>query len=188
MRIFLVCHASSVAVRAARFAADEPLDELGLRQARAARAEVPRFDRALCAPSTRCRQTAEALGVSPSVDARLAGWDHGSWTGRSLDEVAASDPTGVTAWLTDPSCVRHGGESLTDLLARVGSWLDAAGDPPLRAILAIADAAVIRAAVVCALGASPQAFRRIDIDPLSTTVLVGEPGRWNLRALRPGRD
>lgn len=188
VRIFLVCHASTAAVRAARFAADEPIDELGVRQARAARADLPRVDRVFRAPSLRCRQSAEALGVTTTVDARLAGCDYGDWAGRSFDEVAASDPAGVAEWLTDPACARHGGEPLTEVLARVGSWLDHPDDPRSRAVLAVADAVAIRSAVVHALGVDPQAIWRVDVDPLSTTLLVGEPGRWNLRALRPGRS
>jgi broad specificity phosphatase PhoE len=187
MRVFLVCHASTAAVRAARFAEDEPLDESGVRHASAARAGVPRFDRAFCAPTSRCRQTADALGVTPLVDARLAGCDYGDWAGRSLDEVAASDPVGLSEWLADPACTPHGGESLVDVLARVGRWLDTPGDPPWHAALAVVDATVIRAAVVHALGAGPQAIWRIDVVPLSTTLLVGAPGRWSLRALEPGR-
>ncbi|MDN5914333.1 MAG: histidine phosphatase family protein [Pseudonocardia sp.] len=188
MRIFLVCHGSTAAVREARFAADEPLDEIGASRASAAGAGVPRFDRAFCAPSARCRQSAEALGLRPTVDARLAGCDYGDWAGRSLDEVGASDPAGLGEWLTDPSAAPHGGESMTGLLARVDAWLDDPGPPASHAVLAVADAVVIRAAVVHALGAGPHAIWRIDVDPLSRTLLVGEPGRWNLRALQPGRE
>ncbi|MET0188519.1 MAG: histidine phosphatase family protein [Pseudonocardia sediminis] len=191
MRIHLICHGSTDAVRAARFAADEPLDEIGARQAAAARPELPRHDRSFCAPSVRCRSTAEALGLTPVVDAGLAGCDHGGWAGRSLDEVAASDPEGLGEWLADPAAAPHGGESLNDVLTRVGAWLDeppVGGDGPApRSVLAVVDAVVVRAAVVHALGAGPRAIWRIDVDPLSTTLLVGEPGRWSLRALRPGR-
>lgn len=194
MRVFLICHGSTAAVRAARFAADEPLDEIGIGQAGAARAGVPRVDRAFCAPSARCRQSAGALGLDQLVDARLAGCDYGDWAGRSLDEVAASDPEGLARWVADPSWAPPGGESMAGLSARVGAWLDdqgdpgRPGDPAPRAVLAVADAAVIRAAVVHALGAGLQAIWRIDVDPLSTTLLVGGPGRWNLRAMAPGRD
>lgn len=198
MRVFLICHASTAAVRAARFAADEPLDEIGVGQAGVARAGVPRVDRAFCAPSARCRQSSAALGLDPLVDTRLAGCDYGDWAGRSLDEVAASDPEGLARWLADPSWAPPRGESMAGLSTRVGAWLEdpgdpvrpgdpTPGDPASRAVLAVADAAVIRAAVVHALGAGPQAIWRIDVDPLSTTLLVGGPGRWNLRALAPGR-
>lgn len=185
MRVFLVCHASTAAVRTARFATDEPLDDLGLGQATAARHGVPRIDRAFCAPSLRCRQSAEALGVAATVDSRIDGGDVGSWAGRSLDEVAASDPSGLGEWLADPAYRGHGGESLAELQERVGAWLDARDASSSRAELAVTDATVTRAAVAHALGAGPRAIWRIDLAPLSTALLVGEPGRWNLRALRP---
>ncbi|WP_242623185.1 histidine phosphatase family protein [Pseudonocardia sediminis] len=191
MRIHLVCHASTDAVRAARFAADEPLDEIGARQAAEAGPDVPRHDVAFCAPSVRCRSSAEALGLTPVVDPRLTGCDYGAWAGRSLDEVAATDPEGLGEWLAEPSRAPHGGESLTDLVSRVGAWIDGPpgeGDGPApRAVVAVVDAVVVRAAVAHALGAGPRAVWRIDVDPLSTTLLVGEPGRWSLRALQPGR-
>ena len=49
------------------------------------------------------------------------------------------------------------------------------------------DAAVVRAAVVHALGAPPLSVFRIDVAPLSLTTLSGGPGRWNLAAVRPDR-
>jgi broad specificity phosphatase PhoE len=44
----------------------------------------------------------------------------------------------------------------------------------------ITHAAVIRAAIVHAIEATPQSFWRIDVAPLSCTRLSGTNGRWNL--------
>lgn len=48
-------------------------------------------------------------------------------------------------------------------------------------VVAVTHAAVVRAAVVVTLDAPPAAFWRIDIAPLTATVLRGGAGRWTLR-------
>jgi broad specificity phosphatase PhoE len=53
------------------------------------------------------------------------------------------------------------------------------------ATLAITHAAIVRAAIVHALGADSSAFARIDVAPLSLARLSGHAGRWNLVALGP---
>jgi broad specificity phosphatase PhoE len=47
--------------------------------------------------------------------------------------------------------------------------------------VAVTHAAVVRAAVVVTLGAPPAGFWRIDVAPLTATVLRGGPGRWTVR-------
>ena len=41
---------------------------------------------------------------------------------------------------------------------------------------------VVRALIVAALSADPGAFWRIDVSPLTETILIGGDSRWNLRA------
>jgi broad specificity phosphatase PhoE len=190
MRVILLCHGATSAVRTAAFAGDEPLEPATRAQVAALAGSLPRADLLRRAPSERCRQTAEALGLEAAPDDRLTACDYGAWTGRTLDEVVATNPDAVTAWLTDPTARPHGGESLADLLRRVGHWLDEAGTPEssaaprtTRTLLALADPTVIRAAVVHALDARPRSIWRIDVAPLSRTELVGSPGRWSLRSL-----
>lgn len=184
MRIVLLAHGATAEIRAAAFPDDTGLEQGG-RRAAAART-APRADRVISAASRRCRETAEAMGLSHDVDDALAGPDHGSWTGRTLDDVATTDPGGLTAWLTDPDARPHGGEPLAGVVARVGAWLDARTDPP-HALLAVVDPAVVRAAVVHALGAPAISVFRVDVAPLSLTTLSGAPGRWSLGALERTR-
>lgn len=186
MRVVLLCHASTEGIRLARFGGDDTPTAAGL--AGAGSLAVPRAERALCGPSAACRATADRLGLDARVDERLAGCDYGRWRGRTLDEVLSEDPAAVGEWMSDPDAAPHGGESLTALGTRIGRWLDDQhGDA--HAVLAVADAAVIRAAVVHAIEAGPRSIWRIDVSPLTRTVLAGEPGRWSLRELsRPGSD
>jgi broad specificity phosphatase PhoE len=81
--------------------------------------------------------------------------------------------------MRDPAATPHGGESRLDLMQRVASWLDGENARNDQTIV-VTHASVIRAAIVYAIGATPDSFWRIDIAPLSVTRLSGKDGRWNL--------
>ncbi|MEV4755948.1 histidine phosphatase family protein [Micromonospora sp. NPDC049559] len=180
-RLMLISHAATAATRSAAFPTDEPLDAHGLADAAALAGVLPRADDVRCGPALRCTQTAAALGLATTVDEGLRDGDLGRWAGRTLDEVAAGEPEAVAAWLTDPSAAPHGGESLHDLLDRAAGWLRALPEGA-RTVVAVTHPMVIRALVVDAIAATPASFWRIDIAPLTRTVLRGGAGRWTLRA------
>lgn len=174
-RLVLITHAATAATRRAAFPIDEPIETTPT--------PTPlRADVYLTAPETSCQQTAKALELPAAVDVALRDCDYGMWRGRTLDELTTSDPDAVTRWLTEPSSAPHGGESTLDLLARVGTWLDGLPRDHDK-IVAVTHAAVVRAAVVHAILATPQSFWRIDVPPLSRTVLSGHPSSWTLRTL-----
>lgn len=187
----VVSHSSTSATVAARFASDEALDDRGRTWAVEAKlgAHATRIDRAVCSPARSCRETASALGLTAGVDPLLRDWDVGRWRGRTLDEVAATEPEAVHTWLTEPTAAPHDGEPLVALLARVGQWL--AAGPDSGHTVAVTHPAVMRGVVLCVLGAPPTGFWRIDVAPLTAIVLRGGPSRWTLRStgvpLRPRR-
>ncbi|GLZ40231.1 histidine phosphatase family protein [Actinokineospora sp. NBRC 105648] len=183
-RLVLVCHGATAATRAAAFPADEELDAAAIAAA-AGGPPLGRVGTALRGPAEPCAQTAAALGLDALVDDRLRDADFGDWRGRALDEVAAAEPDGLTRWLTDPGAAPHGGESVLELVDRVGGWLD---ERPAtdRHTVAVTHPAVVKAALVHALRADPGAFWRIDVAPLSRTVVRGGPGRWTLRWIVDG--
>ncbi|GGW12565.1 phosphoglycerate mutase [Streptomyces capoamus] len=183
-RILLVSPAMSVSLRQARFDDGGSLDDGGAALARSAAGSLPPGARVLLSPGARCRETARALGLDAEPAADLAGLDVGRWRGRGLDEVGAAEPEAVGRWLADPACAPHGGESVLDLCARIGRWLDGTRSAEGRT-LAVVEPEVVRAAVVGALGLSAALFWRLDVPPLTVTELSGRAGRWNLRLGRP---
>jgi broad specificity phosphatase PhoE len=178
-RLILICHASTAAVRSSSFPADEPLDEHGKDSAAALAGRLPSADRWLTSPELRARQTAEALGLDAAVEPRLQDCDYASWSGRSFKDVYVREPEALAAWLSDPAAAQHGGESVLSLMQRVADWLLGEQAHHRRSIV-VTHSAIIRAAMVHAIGAPPQSFWRIDIAPLSITRLSGDNDRWNL--------
>ncbi|MFM0223813.1 histidine phosphatase family protein [Paraburkholderia dipogonis] len=185
-RLLLVSHASTAAQRAGRFPADDPLDARGLAEAHAARTRLAIADdaAAFVSPAVCARETAGALGLAASVDAGLADMDYGTWQGRRLADLAAEAPQDLAAWTRDPDAAPHGGESFSQLVKRVGEWLDALDGAKDRAsnhardVIAVTHAPVLRAAIVYALGASPAVFPRIEIAPLSMIELRRSSRGW----------
>ncbi|WP_405140762.1 histidine phosphatase family protein [Sphaerisporangium sp. NBC_01403] len=180
-RIVMVCHGSTEALHRAAFPLDEGLDEQGRRQvADAARLFGTGSGRSLCGPSLRCRQTAAGLGLAAEPDEGLRDCDNGHWAGRTLADLQGQDPEGMMAWLTNPSAAPHGGESVLTLVGRVAAWLERRHQEGGK-VVAVTHPAVMRAAVVHVLGTPPEAFWRIDAEPLSQVRLTAHGGRWRLR-------
>ncbi|MFB8761965.1 MSMEG_4193 family putative phosphomutase [Nocardiopsis alba] len=136
-------------------------------------------------PLERCRETAEALseriGVPITTDERFVECDYGSWTGRSLTELAEEPLWRVVQ--DHPSAVRFpGGESLAAVSARateaVRDWNGrllaeaegTAGSPPVYVVCGHGD--VIKAIVADALGVHLDLFQRIRVDPCSVTSIT----------------
>ncbi|MEU6708448.1 histidine phosphatase family protein [Streptomyces wuyuanensis] len=159
---------------------DGPLDEHARRDAANAKAALPPYSLALRAPSVRCAQTAGALGVAAVPEAALRDIDHGGWSGRTRADIAAADPHGLSAWLTDPDAAPHGGESVGRLCRRTASWL---GSLPGDAghVLAITETSVVRAALVHVRSAPARSFWHLDVPPLSAVTLTMRDGVWHAR-------
>ncbi|MEO3770460.1 histidine phosphatase family protein [Micromonospora sp. B9E7] len=184
----LVAHAHTTALRRASFGgSDDGLDEGGLRAALAlAQARPDRrghlgVDGAcVSSPAAAATQTADALGLLPTIDEALADCDHGDWTGRSIEEIAVEQPQALHEWLSEPESAPHGGESVAALRDRVGRWLDGHRGADRR-ITAVAHPLVIRVAVVHALNLPLATYRQVEVEPLAIVRLTGRGSRWHLR-------
>jgi broad specificity phosphatase PhoE len=175
-RVLLVCHAATAATRHTAFPGDEPITDTGVA------GPLPRSHRAVSGPELRCRQTGGMFGLRPAVEPLLRDCDYGTWRGRTLAELSEDEPDAVRNWLTDPKSAPHGGESIVDVVDRVGGWLDELRGDGER-VVAVTHPAVIKAIIVHAIRATPESFWRIDIAPLSRTALSGTGDRWTLTSL-----
>jgi broad specificity phosphatase PhoE len=184
-RLTLIAHAATEAQRRAAFPLDEPIAEREMARIRALDWRAPQAKRVWTAPEQCAQQTWRVLGLSAVVSNELRDCDYGRWRGRTMDEVHAEDPDGVLAWMTSPAAAPHGGESVQELIGRVGKWLDEQCEIDERHevdhVIALTHAAVIRAAIVHSLRISAQTFWRFDIPPLTLTDLRFSRGVWTLR-------
>lgn len=199
LRLLLVSHATTAAQRTGRFptTAGDPvgdtLDARAIAETEAARGRLalPGAAAALTSPAACARETASALGLAAVVDRGLVDMNYGRWHGRKLSEIAGESGQDLVTWTRDPDAAPHGGESFSQLVSRVGTWLDALdlpdaqpvspatadASPRSRDIIAVTHAPLIRAAIVHALGAPAAVFARLEIAPLSVVELRHSPRR-----------
>jgi broad specificity phosphatase PhoE len=149
--------------------------------------EVPalagRVARWVCGPEPVGRETAARLGAADlGVLTELRDCDFGSWSGLTLDEVGVLDPVALAGWLADPQARPHGGESLAELVSRVGRVIDRQPWPDGRSV-AVVPPLVARAALVHALAVPPEAIFRVDMAPLGRMTVSRAGGGWRLQGL-----
>jgi broad specificity phosphatase PhoE len=178
VRLTLVSHAMTDAMAAARFPADEPLNDTGRRQVEVvAGLDISGDTRQFAGPEQRASQTAQLLGLRAATEPRLADLDCGCWRGQPLGNIRPED---LQVWLADPARAPHGGESIVNLIDRVARWLESLTDDTSPTV-AVTHPAVIRAAILVALDAPPESLWRIDIAPVGRTVMHFREDRWTLR-------
>ena len=180
-RFTLIASGATRAAGKVAFPLDEPLTEKAAAEAAATTGEIGDVDRIWCSPALAARQTAEALELEVRIDERLADPDFGRWAGRSIEDVMSAEPAALAGWIGGSGAPPHGGESLADLVRRMGGWLDEQRRQAARHIV-VCNATCICAAVVHVLAAPPEAFWRIDVPTLSVTTLIEQEGQWRLRA------
>lgn len=140
-----------------------------------------------CGDDAPARAMANLLGLEASAEPLLAARDLGAWTGRSLVDLAEEDGPAVRRFATDLAFAPPAGETLHAVVERVRGWMDAvAGDASGR-VSAVVDPTVVRAAVAVALVAG-EVMTRVDVSPLSRTVLTHQGQVWRVRTIAAGRD
>ncbi len=166
------------------------LDDLGHEQATAAAGRIRgvRLAAIVTSPLVRCRQTAQALvaerddGLRPQTEGGLLECGYGSWTGRSISDLAKEK-----LWTTvqhQPSAVRFpDGESMIEMSARAVATMrrwDASlreADSSNAVWAAVSHADVIKAILADALGMHLDSFQRIVVNPASISVIHYAPDR-----------
>ncbi|MBZ9849342.1 histidine phosphatase family protein [Mesorhizobium sp. CA14] len=180
-RLTMIASGATQATRKGRFPADEAMEPRAFERAGALAASLRRADRVWTSPALAALQTAEALGLDPTVEPLLAEQDFGRWAGKSFEEVRAEDPEGMAAWLSDPDAAPHGGESLAAVARRGAALMERLATGSGHTI-ALTHAVPIRAAILHVLGAPLSSVWKIDIEPLSLTEFRSDGRRWVLHA------
>lgn len=167
---------------------DVSINDAGRRQAQALahRLSAVRFDRVLCSPLFRARETAEIIAPSMTVEAdpRLKEMDYGAWEGLTYAQIDERDSATRREWELAPDRLAcPGGESGNDVAERVRSFLadlidehrswharasfraaTAPGGPgtPLveRPVLAVAHSSTNRILLCVALGTDVRDYRK----------------------------
>jgi len=183
-RITLIAHATTRDLRSATFGGDDGLDDIGRASARRLAGSLGRVDHCWTSPALRARETAELLGLTPTVDQRLRDCDYGRWTGLKFQQVLLKEPRKLVSWIRNPNAAPHGGESIPEVLERVTAWMREPSQAKGHTV-AVTHAAVIRAAIVHVLEAGLPSFWRVDVTPLSQTDLRTNGRRWVLRSIGP---
>ena len=162
---------------------DVPLTAEGERQAEALRPVLGRhaFAHVYSSPLRRALDTARLAGFGDRVETadELIEFRYGEYEGRTTAEIRAERPD----WdLWRDGC--PGGETVADVGARVGRFLDLVGEPE-GDVLAFAHNHVLRVLTARYLGLPPQDGRLWSLDTCGTGVLGHERERrvirmWNL--------
>jgi broad specificity phosphatase PhoE len=179
-RLILITPAETVASRQPVFG-----DDSALPRPSDVRGSLARVGQWLSSPEQVCGETIRRIGGTPQWVPQLAGPDFGAWRGRSLADVAGADPVGLAAWLADAAARPHGGETLTELIARVADFI-ASREWPDGASVLCATQLVVRAALVAALGLAGDAIFRFDLAPLAGAQISRSGSMWRLQRLGPG--
>ncbi len=150
---------------------DAPLTEVGAQQAAAAakRLASAGLGVIVTSPLLRTVQPAQAVaavtGAAVVTDDGFRETDFGAWEGLTFAEVRERWPAEISAWLADPDVAPPGGESFTDVSARVTEALDRvlaarAG----QTVLIVSHVTPIKMLVTAALLAPPAALYRMHLD------------------------
>lgn len=110
-------------------------------------ASLPRIDRIVSSPLTRCAKLAdfvgERTGLSPIRDARLIEMDFGRWEMQPWGDLPRHE---LDAWANDFLDARpHGGESVAELTARTHAAISDLNTPDAHTLI-VTHAGVIKAA------------------------------------------
>jgi ribonuclease H / adenosylcobalamin/alpha-ribazole phosphatase len=135
-------------------------------------------------PVARALETAAILagplGLPVTPEEALAELDFGTWEGAAFDQLEG-DPQWAD-WNSDRGRrAAPGGETMVEVQARTGRWLDTLSRSGVPACAAVSHADVIKAIVAHVIGLPLHLHDRIDVAPgsVSTLLLAG----WGMRLL-----
>jgi ribonuclease H / adenosylcobalamin/alpha-ribazole phosphatase len=150
---------------------DVPLTDVGVQQAAAAakRLAPAGIGVIVTSPLLRAVQTAHEVaavtGAAVVTDDGFRETDFGAWEGLTFAEVRDRWPAEASTWLADPEVAPPGGESFTDVSARVTAALRRVlADQDGQRVLIVSHVTPIKMLVAAALLAPPAALYRMHLD------------------------
>lgn len=120
----------------------------------------------------------EALGLEPIAKQGLRESDIGQWTGLTWSEIAARFPEEVAAMIAGQDVRRGGGESYSELGARLATTLEwVVARHGGQTVLLVSHGAAIRSLVAHVLGASLAQMHRLEIGGNTALSLISAGNR-----------
>jgi broad specificity phosphatase PhoE len=175
LKLFTVRHGETEFARERRFAGsrDVPLTPRGQQQCEAVgRALAGAFvGTVYSSPLARARDSATLIAAPHKLPVRVEPafreMAFGDWEGLTRAEVAVRFPRQAEAWAATPHLVQPpGGESLSEVAARVAAGLAALADEHGgQTIVLVSHAIVTRLIVLAALGLGPERLWSVDASP-----------------------
>jgi alpha-ribazole phosphatase len=157
---------------------DIPLSEEGKQQAGAIKEYLcgHMFDRLICSPMLRCRETAMAIlesgDIGFEIDRDLREIDFGQWEGMSFDDIVKTSPEPVQKWAAfDPEFAFPGGERIGDFLERIKRISERVSNDPADTILLCTHGGVIRTMICHFLKLKPWQYILFMVKPASLTTI-----------------
>ncbi len=150
---------------------DAPLTAAGVQQAAAAGKHLAGADIGviITSPLLRTVQTAQevatVVGAPVVTDDGFRETDFGAWEGLTFAEVRERWPDEMANWMADPQVAPPGGESFTDVSARVtGALQRVLAEREGQRVLIVSHVTPIKTLVAAALLAPPSALYRMHLD------------------------
>jgi alpha-ribazole phosphatase len=183
MRLILVQHAQTSWNVEGRYQGhtDIPLNEHGQRQAARLGPRLANEAIRTAYASDLRRASETAAGIADGRDLivraepRLRELSFGAWEGMTYAQIRTAHSSALTAWEADPEgCAPPGGESLTDLAARLRSFLDELRRCDANAkdaVLVVGHRGSLRLLLCLALGLPLRSLWRFRLDAASISEL-----------------
>ena len=142
--------------------ADNPLDEVGLRQASQVAAAIGKVDRVISSPLLRARQTAEMFGLGYVIDER---WIEMSYGDFDTQPMSALSPETWRQWKSDPHFALPGGETMFAMNERVRAACDEISTEfEGQSVVIVSHVSPLKAAVTWALNGPIEMSWRCQLD------------------------
>ncbi|MCU1392963.1 MAG: phosphoglycerate mutase family protein [Ilumatobacteraceae bacterium] len=152
---------------------DNPLDEVGKRQAAQVAAAIGPVDHVISSSLTRARETAAMFDAPSTIDDRWIELDYGELDGRPLADV----PRELWAtWRTDTTFAPPGGESMQSLDIRVRAAASEALELARTGIVVVVShVSPIKAAIAWSLGGDIGMSWRCHLDQAAVSRITAGP-------------